>query len=72
LLGIHSELDKSGQESGRLKRGINFEFKIIANIVTPDWRMRFKKLHSPVLQCRNLEYLGKLDKKNFEEHAWYG
>ena len=69
LLGIHSELDKSGQETGRLKRSINCEFKIIENIISPDWRMRFKQLHSPVLQRRNLEYLGKLDKKNFEEQG---
>jgi len=31
--------------------------------------MRIKKLHSPVLQRRNLEYLGKLHKKNFEERG---
>ena len=69
MLDIQNEVDKSGQESRRLKRSITLEFKMIENTITPDWRMRFKQLHSPGLQRRNLEYLRELDQKNFEEEC---
>ena len=56
LQEIHSEIDKSGHESERLKTSINCEFtEIIENIISRDWSMRLKQL--PVLQCRNFEYL---------------
>jgi len=57
LQEIHSEIEKSGHESESLKRSINCEFtEIIDNIISRDWPMRLKQLHSPVLQCTDLEY----------------
>ena len=69
ILEIHREIDKSGQESKRLRRDINREFTVTENSIAPDWRMRFKRLHSPVLQRRNLAYLRELDEKSFEQEC---
>ena len=68
-LEIHREIDKSGQESKRLRRDINREFTMTENSIATNWRMRFKQLHSPVLQRRNLAYLRELDEKNFEQEC---
>ena len=68
-LEIHREIDKSGQESKRLRRDINREFTMTENSIAPNWRMRFKQLHSPVLQRRNLAYLRELDEKSFEQEC---
>ena len=78
ILDIESEIDKSAQEIRRLKQSIICEFDLIQDITTPDWRIRFQELpgedpasmmHSPALQSENLEYLRKLDQKNFEEEC---
>ena len=71
ILEIHREIDKSGQESKRLRRDINREFRITEDSIAPDWEKEkcFLALISPVLQRRNLAYLRELDEKSFEQEC---
>ena len=69
ILEIHREIDKSGQESKRLRRDIDREFTVTEISIAPNWRMNFERLHSPVLQRINLAYLRELDEKSFEQEC---